>query len=344
MNTHHVRILGAVSVFGIAFAAALGQLASSSVLASDSPQISSLNVPPVAGPNRPANVPDGYVITPFGYFHSSCVQSLAKGERLLVNGRIQHGDGSVEDKVAVCNYPRFTPSGILVKAATAPRTTPQVKSPTANTSAEVNGWIEQESITTGSATQSYGALIAAWAVPSQPIANDGQVLFLYPGFEDINNTESILQPVLQWVGGQWAIASWNCCLNNITTESPVVDVSPGDEIYGSITSTCPPGTLSCPTWNVLSLDISTGESTTLSDTPSAGQRFNWAFAGVLEPYYVITCDDYPPNRQITFDNETFNEYLRPITNPKWGGSANTTQTPQCNYGVKATPHAVTLRY
>jgi hypothetical protein len=68
------------------------------------------------------------------------------------------------------------------------------------------------------------------------------------------------------------------------------------------------------------------------------------FAGVLEPYYVITCDDYPPNRQITFDNETFNEYLHPITNPKCGGSANTAQTPQCNYGVKAIPHAVTLRY
>jgi hypothetical protein len=27
----------------------------------------------LAGPNRPAVVPEGYVITPFGYFHPSCV-------------------------------------------------------------------------------------------------------------------------------------------------------------------------------------------------------------------------------------------------------------------------------
>ncbi len=338
MSILSIRVLVAVSVFGVAFAGALGQLAG------DSPQVSSRNVPPLAGPNRPANVPDGYVITPFGYFHPSCVQSLAKGERLLADGRIQHADGTAEEKVAVCNFPRYTPAGIPVNASTAQISPPQANRPGGNASAAASGWIEQESITTGSATQSYGSLIAAWTVPPQPLANDGQTLFFFPGFEDINNTESILQPVLQWFDRQWAIASWNCCLNNITTESPVVNVSPGDEIYGSITSTCPPGTLSCPTWNVLSLDFSTGESTTLSDTPSQGQRFNWAFAGVLEPYSVITCDDYPPNRQTTFENETFDEYLHPIANPRWGGSANTTQTPQCNYGVKATAHAATLSY
>ena len=36
-----------------------------------------------AGRNRPAGVPDGYVITPFGYFHPSCVRRLAEGETLL---------------------------------------------------------------------------------------------------------------------------------------------------------------------------------------------------------------------------------------------------------------------
>lgn len=77
-----------------------------------------------------------------------------------------------------------------------------------------------------------------------------------PGFEDIGNTSSILQPVLQWNQHQWTIASWNCCLNDITTESPVVNVSPGDLIYGSITSTCPAGTVSCAAWNILSLDMS----------------------------------------------------------------------------------------
>ena len=41
-----------------------------------------------AGPNRPAGVPDGYVITPFGYFHPSCVRQLTEGETLLADGII----------------------------------------------------------------------------------------------------------------------------------------------------------------------------------------------------------------------------------------------------------------
>src|SRR5208283_920148 len=33
-----------------------------------------------AGPKRPATVPAGYVITPYGYFDPSCVTHLAKGD------------------------------------------------------------------------------------------------------------------------------------------------------------------------------------------------------------------------------------------------------------------------
>ena len=332
MKVTRIEVVLASIVFCTALGGASGQVAFSQTLAGDSQQAGSLNVHPAAGPNRPPNVPDGYVITPFGYFHASCVQSLAKGERLLADGRLQHADGNIEPNVAVCNYPHYTRGGIPLTAET-------------NNAPEINGWIESASITTGSATKSYGALIAVWTVPPQPSANDGQVLYFFPGFEDINSTQSILQPVLQWNQGQWSVASWNCCLNGIATNSSGVGVASGDRIYGSITSSCPPATLSCATWNVLSLDLSTGESTTLSSTPSEGQVFNWAFGGVLEPYYVIRCDDYPPNRQLSFDEITvFNQALHPISDPKWSGSFNSTATPQCGYAVKETPHEVTLDY
>jgi hypothetical protein len=171
------------------------------------------------------------------------------------------------------------------------------------------------------------------------------VVFFFPGLEDINNTESILQPVLEWTHRQWTIASWNCCLNNVATSSPAVPVSPGDVIYGSVTSNCPAGTLSCPTWNVLTLDMSSGQSTTLRDTPSDGQVFNWAFGGVLEPYFVVSCSDYPSNGRISFDSVTvFDEQLHPIARPKWTETFNSTMTPQCGYGVKATRHEVKLQY
>jgi len=53
-------------------------------------------------------------------------------------------------------------------------------------------------------------------------------LYYFPGLEDIQDTQSILQPVLGWYWGQWTLASWNCCINGIITNSPAVNVSPGD--------------------------------------------------------------------------------------------------------------------
>ena len=330
-------------VLGFALTGALGEAGFTQVLADDSLPASSINMHPLAGPNRPANVPEGYVITPFGYFHPSCVQSLAKGERLLADGRLQHADGTIAEYVAVCNFPRYTRGGIPINAGR--ENTTATNNAKAATLPEINGWIESLSITTGSANESYGALIATWRVPPQPSADDGQVLFFFPGFEDINNTQSILQPVLQWNSGQWSIASWNCCLNGIATNSPGVGVTSGDKIYGSITSSCPPGTLSCATWNVLSLDLSTGKSTTLSNTPSEGQVFNWAFGGVLEPYYVFTCDDYPADEHLSFENITvFDQDLHPVFRPQWTESFNSEATPQCHYGVRGTHRTVTLDY
>jgi hypothetical protein len=335
MDIPGMRGLVAFCVAGTAFAGALGQLASTSALAGDSQRPVPINLPAVR-PNHAPKVPDGYVITPFGYFHPSCVQNLSRGERLTVDGRLQHADGTVEANVAVCNYQRYTPSGEPATASTGHG---------ASTPPEASGWIENASITTGSATKSYGALIALWTVPPQPTNNDGQVLYFFPGFEDIDGVQSILQPVLGWYGGHWTIASWNCCLNNIVTESPAVSVAAGDEIYGSITSACPAGTLSCATWNVLSLDMSTGESTTLASTPSDGQVFNWAFGAAMEPYYVISCKDYPPNSQLAFNDVTiFDENLHPVSDLKWSGTSNTTQTPQCHYGVKSKSDQITLDY
>ena len=303
------------------------------------------NTSPVAELHRPANVPEGYVITPFGYFHPSCVRSLAKGERQLADGRVQYADGSVEQNVTACSYPRYTAAGVLVNRAIATGGGKQAMNTVAPLAPEVNGWVENANATTGSATESYGALVAMWTVPPHPSANDGQVLFFFPGLEDIYNAESILQPVMEWYGGQWSIVSWNCCIKGVATNSQSVNVAPGDRIYGSITSTCSPGTLSCATWNVLSLDMTTGESTILADTLSEGQIFNWAFGGVLEPYSVVSCDDYPRDRRLSFKRITvFDENLDPVLKPKWSIAVNKTVLPQCNYDVTHEPRAVTLDY
>jgi hypothetical protein len=291
---------------------------------------------PVAGAKRPAGVPEGYAITPFGYFHPSCVLGLAPGEKQLPDGRVRHANGSVDQKAPVCNYPHYTRSGVPVTGAnaTAPPNTPTI-----------NFWLENANITTGSAGESYGGLTALWTVPPQPAANEGQTLFFFPGLEDIFNPHtSILQPVLAWYGGQWSIAGWNCCLADIVVHSPFVGVNPGDNIFGAITSNCAPGSSYCDTWNIFSIDLQSGQSTTLSNTPSAGQVFNWAFGAVLEVYGVNSCDDYPKNRQASFSVVVLDEHLHPIGNPDWSTVYNSTDTPQCNYAVNTTPHRVALLY
>jgi hypothetical protein len=172
------------------------------------------------------------------------------------------------------------------------------------------------------------------------------VLFFFPGLEDIDDSEtSILQPVLAWSSKQWTITSWNCCLSGVVTSSPSVKVAPGDRIFGSVTSTCAAKTLSCKTWNVLSVDLTTGKSTILANTPSDAQIFNWAFGGVAEPYYVVSCKDFPSGEGLTFTAITlFDENLDPVVKPAWTPAFDSAATPACDYGIKDTATSVTLEF
>jgi hypothetical protein len=293
----------------------------------------------VAGPNRPLEVPEGYVITPFGYFHPSCALRVAEGETLLADGRVEHADGSVDASVPVCNYPHYTATGLLVTADT---------KGVSGADPTVNGWLEAIWATTAT---SYGKISATWTVPPPPNTNDGQTLFFFPGFEDYNDVISIVQPVLQFGpsaaggGSYWAVASWNCCMNGIAWNSPVLNVNTGDTILGTITSTCKAGLESCAKWNVISEDNTTGKQTTLAKTPSEGQVWNWAFGAVAEVYGVDQCGDYPANADVVFTVRLYDQNRKLIANPPWEPAyAGSGTTPWCNYGLYVTAKKETLVY
>ncbi len=148
--------------------------------------LSPICAPLLSGSNRPSSVPEGYVITPFGYFHPSCTRLVAEGETVLPDGRIQHVDGSVEANAPVCSYPHYSPTGSLMSD----------RQEIAGICAISNtNWVESISATTSA---SYGKISATWTVPPKPNTNDGQTVFFFPGFVDCANTQSILQPVLQY--------------------------------------------------------------------------------------------------------------------------------------------------
>ena len=164
-----------------------------------------------------------------------------------------------------------------------------------------------------------------------------------------NDAVRILQPVLGWnadFASSWGIASWNYGPDGNYWKSTPVPVNPGDTISGSIQSTCSAGTLTCPSWNVVTNDETTVQSTSLLSTSSEGQTFNWAFAGVLEVYDVVQCSDYPANGQISFSNLSLLDYnFNPISNPGWGFDDQYSGiTPQCNYGGEQNTGRVTLIY
>jgi len=209
-----------------------------------------------------------------------------------------------------------------------------------------HSWIEAGNVTT---TKSYGELSASWIVPPTPTANNGQTVYLFPGLEDINDVVSILQPVLGWnadFSAAWGIASWNCCPSGITVESTPVSVAAGNQISGVMKDTCSAGTLSCKKWNVVTEDVTTGKKTTLSNTPSEGQTFNWAFSGALEVYNIAKCADYPKNGSITFSNvKLYDDTFTLISSPAWSiASWASGLTPQCSYGGTVSATKTTLDY
>jgi hypothetical protein len=290
---------------------------------------------------RPAGVPADYVLTPFGYFHPSCVNHLAQGDVLREDLKvIERNDGTTQP--LTCAYPHFEGDGTKEVGDLKPVGDGTTRPPFIG-----HAWIEFASVHDAN---DYEQVYSEWEVPPTPTTNDGQTIYLFNGLEDINDVVSIIQPVLGWDGNGlsgWSIASWNCCPSGTTNEATPQSVNTGDHIEGYTFSNCSSGTKTCPTWDVVAVDEENGNFSQLIDTPNEGQTFNWAFGGVLEVYNITQCSDYPPPDYaggIGFHNQSVlnDKYVQ--INPAWTVTNWATGlTPQCNYGG-STPKQVVLTY
>jgi hypothetical protein len=292
--------------------------------------------PAVAGQDRPAAVPDGFVITPFGYFHPSCVRSISEEDVLLGDGRVAHTDGKVDRTAPTCAYPHYTASGAQV--ADNRREAMQTRLPA------INGWVEYVSIV---ADTFYSEIAATWTVPPEPTtSNAGLAVFFFPGFEDTVNNQTIVQPVLQWyASGPWAMASWNCCMQGTVWHSVPKKVQVGDTLYGFIVPECKSGAQNCDSWKIATKDLSTGKKSVLHESPADGQVWNWAFGAVLEAYGVRQCSDLPANTDISFTVQLYDQNGNLIPSPEWVPTfADPGTDPNCNYDVTTTPTQETLWY
>lgn len=292
-----------------------------------------------AGPNRPPTVPEGYVVTPSGYLHPSCIYTLSKGALILAEGAaIKRADGSIEN-VAPCSYPRYTPRGELV-SETAPPAVPL-------SSTSYFPVFAQTSI-----ESAYAELYADWNVPQAPTTHGTQLVFFWPGLESYCSAPCtpaiVLQPVLGWndyYSNGWGISSVECCINGNQFQSSPVGVAPGDIIEGKVQANCPAGTLTCASWNITTLDVDEAASTTLSNASGDGLTYTYADGAVLEEYYVSECSEYPPSTSLEFYNIQLYDYnFDLISSPVWGTDIDTGLTPQCNFGAQPSSTQITLDY
>jgi hypothetical protein len=295
----------------------------------------------LAGPKRPAAVPADFVVTPFGYFHPSCVNHLAKGDVLLQDeGAIQRSNGTYEN-IRECAYPHFEADGTKVVGDVRPTGDGKAEPPYIG-----HSWIEYAGIHDSA---NYGQIYSEWDVPPAPTSKDGQIVYLFNGLEQYSGDVTIIQPVLGWnsdYASAWGIASWNCCKKGTVQEATPAPVKPGDHLEGYVFNNCSAGTSKCSSWTIVIADEENGKSSQLN-TSNFGQTFNWAFGGVLEVYYITKCSDYPRADYLGgigfYNQSVLNDEFVSIT-PAWTvTNVSGGLTPQCNYGGSL-PKQVILKF
>jgi len=119
----------------------------------------------------------------------------------------------------------------------------------------------------------------------------------------------------------------------------------GHQVFGAMQYTCPAGTKECGSWDIVTTDVATGESTQLNNTSSFGQSFNEAFAGVLAVYNFKQCGDLPDGSKgsLEFSEIRLLDYDFNVVNPDWGLVKDRNDT-QCGFGGSKTASGVTLKY
>lgn len=268
----------------------------------------------------PRGVPAGFVATPNGYFHPSCVVEIGEDEKVRSDGTVGSAKGG-QRVIPPCQYPRYDRKGAVIP--------PDAPSPT------INGWIESAN---NASEGPLNYISANWTVPAAPADAASQTLYYFPGLEPLSPLPStgfiIMQPVLAWSGGAWSITSWNCCVSGTVVHAPSAPANAGDTLYGYVEGNNCDSNGVCSEWQVYTGDWTTGTSSTLN-TSSYGNVMNWSFAAALEVYGVDTCDEFSATPNTTFDNLLVKSTSYLEVYPTWSTAVSTSDTPQCGYGVSA---------
>jgi len=305
----------------------------------------------------PSAPDDDYLPTPSGYLvHRSCIHDVPAGlsMRTMADGRTELLRGAeLTGHIRPCPFPkRRSPD-----ASTTPLQVPFVNTGDWRT---FDYKIVQ---TIPNRFRFYDFLQATWTVPSKP-AYTGQTVYFFPSLmstNDGNNTQAILQPVLQFgkspfgdASTTWGMAPWYCPLNASQCMTlSLVAVQPGDTIFGwvqTVGGLCNNSGTSCK----YEVGFRVNGGPVMSMTVSTGLAMNMASKAALEAYNIGACSQFPPDGSTTF-HDTWLTQPGPGPND-WNGfdvegpvgsftRLNTSQAPNCYRSLpKELANGTTLFY
>jgi hypothetical protein len=268
----------------------------------------------------------GYVLTPAGWFHSSCVHEIPSGARVSIDHVVTLRDGSTY-QIPKCLYAAQLRFPHIRKGLAPPADT---------------GWLEYTS-TFAPSGDSYRNLSASWKVPTRPVHSysSPEVYYTFPG---IQNDAFILQPVLQYGfspaggGNSWGLASWHCDgPSGQCDHSSLIAASPSDSIYGTVAaSACAGGRC---TWTVTSVDVTKGTRTILALADY--DNYTWATGGAVETHSGFTSCGYFPSAGVFYKGISLSGRNGIIT-PTWQNIVPINPSPDCGFNVTSTASTASL--
>lgn len=178
------------------------------------------------------------VITPGGYKSRSNVFEIGQGQHIADKNKrllmVESATGQVVQDLGAGNTQPLTGKPHLPDQLSFPQAPSIQASP-----GHKEGWVAY-AVWTNTRHPAIDLFTATWTVPEPPIKEDqGQTIFLFIGMQ---NSEFILQPVLQWGesaaggGAHWSICCWYTDgKKNSTVHTRLIPVDSGTLLKGRIT-------------------------------------------------------------------------------------------------------------
>jgi hypothetical protein len=279
---------------------------------------------------------NGYVMTPAGFFHRSCIHEIPEGALVDSNLRVIRKNGSTY-QIPRCLYPPFTTPASLFRSGT--ESASALRTATVAATA-TNGYLEIAQTIVGGP---YKSISSNWLVPPTPVLSyvSPQVYYTFSGL--YNGGAYILQPVTQYGfshdaggGNFWQASSWRCDSNNgCLVSSPVLRVASGHSMTGSVVASACSGGF-C-TWTTTIRDLSTGQQSVLTLLHET-ETYAVAVGGAVE-VQAMDCAHLPQTGSffsgITLTGPTYNNL-----SPSWISSYPPGRI--CNSNVTSTATSVNL--